>query len=144
MSDMPPQMSDVPPPDFSQWPVENGNDVDRLLITADNMLVNNRRSTMVISVAIMRIVGQRRYGLRYLEHRYRTLQSATFLIAIPQRTAPAGLRVLSIEQAEMPYFLWINLNGQREADAKFTELRISYEENLARLDQTGFLMVVRH
>jgi hypothetical protein len=137
-------MSDVSPPNFRTWPVDSGNDVDRLLIAADGMLIDNRRNAMMISGAIMRIVSERRYGIRYLEHRYRTLDSATFLIAMPKQTAPAEYKVLSPDMRPMPYYLLVCVNGRREADAKLADLKISYEANLDRLDQTGFLMVMRH
>jgi hypothetical protein len=127
-------------PDFRQRPVESGTDVDRLLIEADGILLDNRRSAIVISLAITRIISQRRYGLRYLERRYRALDSATFLIAVPA----AEHKVMAIDLTPMPYFLWIGVNGRREAEAKLAELKLSYAQNLDRLDRTGFLAMMRH
>lgn len=131
-----------PMPNFDHMPVTTGNEVDRLLILADMTLLDKRRSAAVIGLAIMRIIRLNpQFGLRYLEVRYRALDSATYLIAIPKHLAPSYISVLSVDGKEMPYFLWTGMNGRREADAKLVGLKTTYAENLERLSETGFLMV---
>lgn len=75
-------------PNFDHMPVASGTDVDRLLVLADGTLINDRRSAISISIAAMRVIKDGRFGLRYLETRFRALDSRTFLIGLPKKYSP--------------------------------------------------------
>ena len=129
-------------PNFDHVPVESGTEVDKLLIMADDMRINDRRNAGVISIAVMRIVKCNRFGLRYLETRYRALDSLTFLVGLPKELSPQ-FRVVTANNKPAPYSLWVGVNGRDETDAMLAELGFSYEENLDHLDKTGFLTISR-
>jgi hypothetical protein len=130
---------------FDRAPIEKIDDIDRLLTVADNILLNERRNAGVISMALMHVIKGKKYGLRFLENRYRILKSPTFLIGRPRETAPPDMKVLYPDQrGEASYFLWVCVNGQHEADETLAQLGYTQEENAQHLDETGFLMVTRH
>lgn len=127
-----------PVPRFDEVPLQTANDVDKLLIIADAIRYNERRSMVPISSAILRIIDVTPYGLRYLEGRYRALQSDTFLIGMPGKDAPANVEI-RLKNRKMPYWIWVGINGRPEANAQLSRLGITYAENLDRLGKTGFM-----
>lgn len=125
---------------FDHIPIQSANDVDKLLIMADAILHNERRSMVPISTAIIYIVDRTPYGLRYLEGRYRALSSDTFLVGMPSKEAPKNVEI-RFKKKKVPYWLWVGVNGRREADSQLSRLGFTYEENLRHLDKTGFMNV---
>lgn len=130
---------------FKEVPIKTLGDVDKLLILADQTLQEGRRSAAVISIAHMRILSA---GLsltfRYLEGRYRFLHSDTYLLAPSSDQLPDHLKSFSVPSSKpAAYWIWICVNGEREAVQAMQRYQISdSEENLTRLETTGFLRQV--
>jgi hypothetical protein len=91
----------------------------------------------------MRVLKTKRYGLRYIETRYRALASSTYLIGASNHMAPSHLSIITMDAPPVPapYFLWVVVNGEQEATAMLDDMGISDEDNLDRLDHTGFLVM---
>lgn len=130
-------------PSFTM-PVKTTSDVDRLLIYADYALLNGRRSSAMITTAIVYIrrKNPKLGSLRYLEGRLRALHSSSYLLAVPARFAPANVvpRMLDTDRPAK-YFLWISVNGEQEAEVHAEQFGIDREQNLDWLEETGVLMI---
>jgi hypothetical protein len=139
------------PPTFEDDPVTTTQDVDRLLIKADQTRYRGRRNGGIISAAVMRIIKNSSYTMRYIETRYRALDSRTYLIARPADQAPPNVVVCGLDHQPLPYSLWVGVNGMdNEAhqmlynthpNAHGMRYQDLVEHNLDNLLRTGFMMM---
>ncbi len=74
-----------------------------------------------------------------MERMFRSFNSDTFLIAVPFNLQNEFQCKDMVSKEEMPYYLWICVNGGEEAQQKLAEIEISPEENNNRLSITGML-----
>ncbi len=127
-------------PNFDDYPVAHLTDIDKLLVAADTTLYRGRRSALVISAALYRILRDTRLKLSFLEGRYRFLQSQTYLLAAPKHLAPANTEPRFVTGGRAKYWLRICVNGFDEADLTMMKCDlVDTAMNLARLNDTGFL-----
>lgn len=80
----------------------------------------------------------------WIEGRLRAIDSDAYLIAAPISTGPAGhcaRALFGIPEGQLPFYLWISVNGKAEATAQLEEFKIeSSQQNLQNLAKTGLLM----
>lgn len=103
--------------------------------------VDEQRNSSVVSQALIliyRAFGRTR--LDDIESSLRTINANTFLIAIPYSFDATVASKLPDGNEEYPYYLWVGVNGEKEAEEKYNELKTTKEENLAKLEQTGYLI----
>lgn len=125
--------------------VKTLNDIDRTLILADNIRIqdplNVQSNLAAITEAHFRILCDMQHiTYAYIETRYRALASNTFLLASPISDLPDHLTAIDIRTKKpTKYCIWIGLNGLVERNQFMRRLAIDYETNLERLKETGIL-----
>jgi hypothetical protein len=77
----------------------------------------------------------------YFEIQYRKMESCVYLIACPNHLlAPGTIGWDFKEKKEMPYGLWICVNGKAEAEKALKDFGTKdFQQNLQKLMQTGFM-----
>jgi hypothetical protein len=123
-------------------PVKTLNDVDKLLIAADGLLMDGRRSAVIIGQAHMHILkSMPTLSFTYFERRYRAFTSNTYLLApaikyLDERCEARHWKTNRLTK----YFIWICVNGEKEARQTMHKFNIEdAESNLIRLEKTGFV-----
>lgn len=103
------------------------------------------RNALVVAQALVDLMKQHpAMDLVVLEGRLRKLQSDVYLLASPianQSSTPSLIsRPPRATAGDLPYYLWIELNGREQMLKKRREFGTSSEyENLRKLKETGFL-----
>lgn len=124
-------------------PLNNLNDIDKLLIIADNTLYDGHRSAAIIGQAHVQIMRAHKHiSFTYLERRYRFLGSQTYLLAAPAVKLPPGITARHLHtKKRTKYYVWIGVNGPIEANASMKGFGLlDQADNLEKLDQAGFLV----
>lgn len=118
--------------------------IDELLLEADKA-----KNFQVMTNTLVSLLESADWlNLQELELRLRELKASAYLIAIPVNLIPNGLTTAFYFHEDFlqesikipPYFLWVAVNGQKEAGDMMREAKISdYADNINRLRITGFL-----
>ena len=123
-------------------PLKTFNDIDKVLIEADQTLLNGRRHAGIITQAHMAIIMNfNSINFQFIERRYRELASDTYLLGAPLDQLPDGVKPINIiTRKKTKYWLWCCVNGYAEAISMMQQFGIKdHEDNLGRLAVTGVL-----
>jgi hypothetical protein len=101
------------------------------------------RDAMSLGQALLNIYQHyHRIHFEELERVYRTINSRTHLVAMPFEGLYASLysSMLPEDPQNYPFYLWIGTNGTLEAKQQYALARVTPEQNMINLINTGMLV----
>lgn len=104
--------------------------------------VDTYKHAMVFGQAVVEVSRQLKiHPLQLMEHLLRQMESDTYLIACSISETEDYVALLPhSEKQEYPFYLWIGVNGRREATEKLRRMGKTPAQNFIDLKNTGMLV----